>query len=196
MICILNFNFPSREEPIEPEEGEESMLASLSRRFLFVGKAGEILPLNWDADSARRHHLKLGSSIPLKCLHVCIKLSIDWRKSSSDLFKIIILWSVFWILISLPEKNQSNQKRVRSQYILTYLSTRSIVHALPLIVTWRSAVVIGLKIGEYKSHYPDVAQTSLSFNTYVAGNLLKIKKTGKMKHVFNKDKTRSIILKR
>ncbi len=47
-------------------------------------------------------------------------------------------------------------------FILTYLSTRSIVHAIPLIATWRSAVVIGLEICEYKSHYPDVAQTSLS----------------------------------
>ncbi len=38
VTCNLNFNFALREEPIEPEEGEESMLASLSRRFLFVGK--------------------------------------------------------------------------------------------------------------------------------------------------------------
>ncbi len=30
---------------------------------------------------------------------------------------------------------------------------------------------------------------------YIAGNLLKIKKTGKMKHAYSKDKTRSIILK-
>ncbi len=48
-------------------------------------------------------------------------------------------------------------------FILTYLSTRSIVHAIPLTVTWRSVVVINLKICEYKSHYPDVAQTALSF---------------------------------
>ncbi len=34
------------------------------------------------------------------------------------------------------------------------------------------------------------------WNAYVAGNLLKIKKTGKMKHAYNKDKTNSIILKR
>ncbi len=30
-----------------------------------------------------------------------------------------------------------------------------------------SAVVIGLNICEYKSHYPDVAQTSLSFWKYI-----------------------------
>ncbi len=48
-------------------------------------------------------------------------------------------------------------------FILAYISTRSIVHAIPLIVTWRSAVVIDLKICEYKSHYPDVAQTSFVF---------------------------------
>ncbi len=34
----MKLNFPSREEPMDPEEGEESMLAALSRRFLFVGK--------------------------------------------------------------------------------------------------------------------------------------------------------------
>ncbi len=33
------------------------------------------------------------------------------------------------------------------------------------------------------------------WNAYVAGNLLKIKKTRKMKHACNKDKTRLIILK-
>ncbi len=33
-------------------------------------------------------------------------------------------------------------------------------------------------------------------NAYVAGNLLKIKKTRKMKDVYNRDKTRLIILKR
>ncbi len=38
-----------------------------------------------------------------------------------------------------------------------------IVHAIPLIFTWRSAIVIGLKMCEHTSHYPDVAQTSLSF---------------------------------
>ncbi len=48
-------------------------------------------------------------------------------------------------------------------FILTYLSTRSIVHAMPLIVTRRIVVVIGFKFCGYKSHYPDVAQTSLSF---------------------------------
>ncbi len=32
-----------------------------------------------------------------------------------------------------------------------------------LIITRRSAVVIGLKMCENKSHYPDVAQTSLAF---------------------------------
>ncbi len=41
----------------------------------------------------------------------------------------------------------------------------------------------------------------LSYSThiwiaYVAGNLLKIKKTKKMKHAYNKDKARLIILKR
>ncbi len=40
---------------------------------------------------------------------------------------------------------------------------RRFVRAIPSIVTWRSAVVIGLKICEYKSPYPDVAQTSSSF---------------------------------
>ncbi len=34
------------------------------------------------------------------------------------------------------------------------------------------------------------------WNAYVAGNLLKIKKTLKMKHAYNKAKTRLIILKR
>ncbi len=34
------------------------------------------------------------------------------------------------------------------------------------------------------------------WNAYVAGNLVKIYKTGKPMHVYNKDKTRSIILKR
>ncbi len=34
------------------------------------------------------------------------------------------------------------------------------------------------------------------WNAHVAGNLLKIKKTRKMKHAYNKDKTGSIILKR
>ncbi len=33
------------------------------------------------------------------------------------------------------------------------------------------------------------------WNVYVGGNLLKIR-NGKMKHAYNKDKTRSIILKR
>ncbi len=58
--------------------------------------------------------------------------------------------------------------RVRSLMIFNFIPKRLanvgiIVHAIPLVVTWRSAVVIGLKICEYKSHYPDVAQTSLSF---------------------------------
>ncbi len=48
-------------------------------------------------------------------------------------------------------------------FIQTYLPTRSIVLAITLIFTCRSAVVIGLKIYEYKSPCPDVAQTSLSF---------------------------------
>ncbi len=34
------------------------------------------------------------------------------------------------------------------------------------------------------------------WNAYVEGNLLKIKKTGKMMHVYNQDKTHLIILKR
>ncbi len=33
------------------------------------------------------------------------------------------------------------------------------------------------------------------WNAYVAGNLLKIKKTRKMKHAYNRDKTRLIIVK-
>ncbi len=48
-------------------------------------------------------------------------------------------------------------------FILPYLSTHSIVHAIPVIVTRRSAVVMGLKICEYKFHYPDVARTSFVF---------------------------------
>ncbi len=47
------------------------------------------------------------------------------------------------------------------------------VHAIPPIVTWRSAVVIGWKIGEYKFHYPEVAQTSLSF-WYMLLNLISV----------------------
>ncbi len=39
----------------------------------------------------------------------------------------------------------------------------TIVHAIPLIVTRRSAVVFGLKICECKCPCPDVARTSLSF---------------------------------
>ncbi len=34
------------------------------------------------------------------------------------------------------------------------------------------------------------------WNAFVAKNLVKIKKTGKIKHAYNKDKTHSIILKR
>ncbi len=34
------------------------------------------------------------------------------------------------------------------------------------------------------------------WNAYVAGNLSKFKKTQKMMHAYNKDKTRLIILKR
>ncbi len=35
-----------------------------------------------------------------------------------------------------------------------------------------------------------------TWNAYFIERLLKIKKTGKIKHAFNKDKTRSIIFKR
>ncbi len=47
--------------------------------------------------------------------------------------------------------------------MLAYLSTRSIVHAIPLIVTWRSAVVIGLKICEYKSIIPTLPRLPCVF---------------------------------
>ncbi len=48
-------------------------------------------------------------------------------------------------------------------FILTDLSTRLIIRAIPLIVIWRSAVVIGLKICEYEPPWPGVAQASLFF---------------------------------
>ncbi len=41
---------------------------------------------------------------------------------------------------------------------------RLIVHAIPLIVTWRSVVAIGLKICDYKSPWNDVAQTERHLN--------------------------------
>ncbi len=47
-------------------------------------------------------------------------------------------------------------------FILTFLSTRSILYAIPFIVTLRSVVVIGLKMCENKYPYLDVAQNSLS----------------------------------
>ncbi len=43
----------------------------------------------------------------------------------------------------------------------TYLSTRSIVHAIPFIVTWLSAVLTGLKICENKYPCPNFAQIAL-----------------------------------
>ncbi len=52
-------------------------------------------------------------------------------------------------------------------FILTFLSTRSIVHAIPLIVTGRSAVVIGLKICEYKSIIPTLPRLPCHFDIYL-----------------------------
>ncbi len=48
----------------------------------------------------------------------------------------------------------------------------------------------------FKEIYFDLLCSSHIWSAYVAGNLIKIKKTGKMKYAYNKDKTLSIILKR
>ncbi len=47
----------------------------------------------------------------------------------------------------------------------------------------------------FEGIYFVLSYSTHKWNAYVAGNLLKIK-TGKIRHVYNKDKARSIILKR
>ncbi len=88
-------------------------------------------------------------------------MSLTWRgitkaPGNSNVNQSPPLFRVPIVLISLTPA-------LSKVFVLTYLSTRSIVHAIPLIVTSRSAVVSGLKICEYKSPFPDAAQTSLSF---------------------------------
>ncbi len=47
----------------------------------------------------------------------------------------------------------------------------------------------------FKEIHLVLSYSTQRWNAYVVGNLLKIKKTGKMKLAYNKDKTRSIGLK-
>ncbi len=54
----------------------------------------------------------------------------------------------------------------------------SVVYICPIISCLKGSVL------SYSTHI---------WNAYVAGNLLKIKKTRKMKHAYNNDKTRLII---
>ncbi len=53
---------------------------------------------------------------------------------------------------------------------LSYLSTRSIVHAVPSAVFLQSAVVIALTICENKFLYPHIATISLSFLVFITRN--------------------------
>ncbi len=106
--------------------------------------------------------------------------STDWKILERTYLTManfaIISRRATWIKTSLrPQSEVIQGQRLATRKMMRLHATKVIV---VIIVTWRSAVVIGLKICEYKSHYLDVAQTSLSFWYSSSFVIVVISKTG------------------